>query len=76
MTQTNEPRDLPDPLHRDSTPMDVAQCEALSIDVRTSLLQEWLADEVAVARALNEGMVGGPVPRVAEVERAIDALQR
>jgi len=75
MTDRSKERTLPEPLARDAAPMDVARCDALSKDVRRSLLQEWLSDEIAVARAASEGMDSGPAPRVAEIERAIDALE-
>lgn len=74
MTEAGNQRTFPEPLSPDATPMDVARCDALGADVRRALLQEWLADEIAVARAASEGMDSGPAPKVADIERAIDAL--
>jgi hypothetical protein len=51
-------------------PMEVVQAPQLPIEQKQEALDTWEQDEQALQRASEEGMAGGPAPRLREVKQA------
>jgi len=54
--------------------MEVARCASLPVEARRAILDRWHDDALAVERAADEGMTGEGPSRLAEVSKALDAL--
>jgi hypothetical protein len=57
-------------------PMDVVEAPGIPVMEKLSMLKAWEADERALQRAEDEGMVGGEHAHLHRVQEAIAYLQR
>ena len=57
-------------------PMDVVEATGIPVMEKLSILKAWEADERALQRAEDEGMVGGEHAHLHRVQEAIAHLQR
>lgn len=57
-------------------PMDVVEATGIPVMEKLSILKAWEADERALQRAEDEGMVGGEHSHLHRVQEAIAHLQR
>ena len=56
-------------------PMDVVEATGISASEKLSILRTWEADERALLRAEDEGMVGGEHAHLHRVQEALTRLQ-
>ena len=56
-------------------PMDVVEATGISASEKLSILRTWEADERALLRAEDEGMVGGEHAHLHRVQEALARLQ-
>ena len=56
-------------------PMDVVEATGISASEKLSILRTWEADERALLRAEDEGMVGGKHAHLHRVQEALTRLQ-
>ncbi len=56
-------------------PMQVVQTPQLPAEQKQKALDTWEQDERALQRAAEEGMTGGPAPRLREVKKAKRVLK-
>lgn len=56
-------------------PMDVVEAAGIPISEKLSILKAWEADERALQRAEDEGMVGGEHAHLQSVQEALAKLQ-
>jgi hypothetical protein len=66
----------PTPIGRFKRPMDVVSAAGISASEKLSILKAWEADERALQRAEDEGMVGGEHDHLQRVQEAVAHLQR
>jgi hypothetical protein len=57
-------------------PMDVVEATGIPPSQKLSILKAWEADERALQRAEDEGMVGGEHAHLQRVQQALARLQR
>ena len=57
-------------------PMDVVEASGISTGEKLSILKSWEADERALQRAEDEGMIGGEHAHLHRVQDALARLQR
>jgi hypothetical protein len=60
--------------NRFKRPMDVVEAKGISPGDKLSILRSWEADERALLRAEDEGMVGGKHDHLHRVKDALDRL--
>ena len=64
------------PVGRFKHPMDVVEATGIPVMEKLSILKAWEADERALQRAEDEGMVGGEHAHLHRVREAIAHLQK
>ncbi len=73
--ETGGPTPQVDPTTHYATPEALAQDDALSLERRRVLLEQWALDARAQARATTENMGGGPEPMLDRVLRALGRVR-